>query len=171
MKERENRIGILASLIAAAILGALQLGWSHWRKREITNGLLPSVPDNGGLELDTYQGIHRSPYLYIKNATALPIRIAAVKLAVKGYGLLEARQQTVLHEPVSSDVLPPGGEGKWQFTPGVDIPTEWDELLSCTILAACRSLLGAEVLFAIPVTGGHLDTLRDQLKNNKRNWK
>lgn len=125
--------------------------------------------DTVQVALDAYAGIHRSPYLYIRNVSTRPIEVVAVVLNIVGIGDYTCPYETENKEGEGSLVLSPEAWAKWVFCAGRTIPEHNDNLVSCTIVIKYK-LWGINRLLKIAVDGELLSTLRAQLKENKRNF-
>lgn len=92
----------------------------------------------------------------------------SVKLFARGFGLFSARHHSANHQPVKNDILLPNEDGKWEFTPGVDVPPEFEELEYCEVNLTRKGLFGRDVFFTLKVSDDIMKYLNQQMKINKR---
>ena len=118
--------------------------------------------------LGSYTGIHRSPYLYIRNAGAISFDVLAVVFNIANYGEFLAPHETDDGEGTGPLRLTPSKWGKWIFCCGRNIPEQYDELVSCSIRIQYKATLGIQNNIDLPVQGDLFESLKKQLKENKR---
>ena len=179
---------IVASLVGAALWHFIVLGLSRYKEARIRASLqahaslcvqstasdndpCDSVEVQQGpirMSLGSYGGIHRSPYLYIRNSGEKPFIVLAVVFNIAKYGDFSAPYETADGEGVGTLSLAPSEWGKWIYCCGRNIPEQYDELISCTILIKYTAIWGIRKIMKLPIDGELFEMLKKQLKENKR---